>query len=278
MRRIVYGWALVAATLVAGRAQAAPTLEIRGAAVRIIVVPQRRSDVSVILMKANRALPVQISHFGETVSVTGDINHRGRGCLIGGGARGVRIRGRGDFSYESLPQLVALVPMNAKVTVSEAVFGAVGRSSSLELTNSGCGDWTVANVKGALHLDQFGSGHVRVGNAGSANLSVAGAGKVDLRVVAGGLRGLSSGSGDIHAMSVSGPMNVRIAGSGDIRAIGGEVTQMSVAIAGSGTVLFGGTAAALDGYVAGPGIVTVAKVTGAVKRQVFGAGAIRIGP
>ena len=277
MPRITTSLATVALTC-AGAAQAAPVLEIRGAAARVVVVPQNRSTISVFLVRANKRLPLSISHYGAKVTVTGDIGRKSRGCLINGGGQGARILGRGAFAYADLPQLVILTPMTVKISAGDAVFGTVGRSAAVDLTNSGCGDWTLANVSGPIRLNQFGSGHAWVGDVGGADLNVADAGKIDLRRVRSGVRAVSSGSGDVRAVLVNGPLNLRIAGSGDIRVTGGQVSALTVAIAGSGAVLFGGVARHLDASVAGPGVVTVAKVTGEVKQHVFGAGAVHVGP
>ncbi|MBA3810205.1 MAG: DUF2807 domain-containing protein [Caulobacteraceae bacterium] len=265
------------AALAAGAACAAPSVAIRGAAVRVVVIPEARSDVSVAFIKTNPRLPLKVSQLGEKVFVDGDIGHRPHGCLGWGGRRGVGIWGRGRIAYEDLPQIVVHAPMAVEVAAGDAVFGAIGRGDSVDLANHGCGDWTIGNVRGHLRLSQSGSGDANAGAAGSAEISVAGSGDVSTRQIAAGLSAVVRGSGDVVAASVSGPLDVNIAGSGDVRAGAGQVTRMNVAVAGSGDVTFGGVAQSLDASVAGSGDIRVAQVVGSVNKHVMGSGEVTIG-
>ena len=83
------------AALAAGSASAAPSVEIRGAAARVVVIPEARSDVSVTIIKTHPRLPLKVSQLGEKVFVDGDVGHRPHGCLGWGGRRGVGIWGEG---------------------------------------------------------------------------------------------------------------------------------------------------------------------------------------
>lgn len=257
--------------------RAAPTLDIRGAAVRIVVIPEVRPDVVVTLMRASGRLPIRIRAFGKNTFVTGDIGRRTHSCASFGTHRGVGIWGRGQIAYSDLPQLVARTPMDVKITVGEAVFGDIGRSTSLDLTNRGCGGWTVGNVAGRARINQAGTGDTRAGAATEADLSVAGPGDINFQAVHGGVTAVSSGNGNITVASLRGPFNVRIAGSGDVRAKSGFASTMNASIAGSGSVDFGGVARALRASIAGSGNIAVARVDGPVTRHVFGSGKVHIG-
>ncbi|MEP6968551.1 MAG: DUF2807 domain-containing protein [Pseudomonadota bacterium] len=263
--------------VVAGSASAAPSVEIRGAAARVVVIPEARSDVSVTIIKTHPRLPLKVSQLGEKVFVDGDVGHRPHGCLGWGGRRGVGIWGRGRIAYEDLPQIVVHAPMAVEVAAGDAVFGAIGRGDSVDLANRGCGDWTIGNVRGRLRLSQSGSGDANAGAAGSAEINVAGSGDIHTQAVAGGLSTAVRGSGDVTAASVSGPLDVNIAGSGDVRVRGGQVTRMNVAVAGSGDVTFAGVAQSLEASVAGSGDVHVAQVTGSVTKHVAGSGEVQVG-
>jgi hypothetical protein len=267
---------LLAAIGAAGAVHAAPTLRIRGAAARVVVIPEARSDISVSILKANPRLPLHVSRFGETITVQGDIGHRMHDCQTVLGRRAVLVWGRGRITYEDMPQLVVHTPLDVRISAGDAVFGAVGRSDSLDLANKGCGDWTIANVKGHMRLSEAGSGDARAGAADSADIMVAGSSDVALREIRAGLVAVSTGSGGITATSVGGPFNVRIAGSGDVKAGGGQVTDLKADVAGSGDVRFGGVAKSLTASVAGSGDVTVAVVTGPVSKRVFGPGEVTV--
>ena len=266
-----------AAAITASASVAAPTLDLRGAAVRLVVIPEARGDIQVSLTHASRVLPIRIHTFGKNTFVVGDVARRIHSCVSFGPHRGVGVWGRGTIPYEELPELVARTPMDVKIAAGDAVFGDVGRSASLDLTNRGCGGWTVANVVGRARINQTGSGDTRAGGAGEADLTVAGSGDINLQAVRGGVTAVSAGSGDITVASLQGPFNVRIAGSGDVRAKSGVATDVNAQVAGSGSIGFGGLARAVHASIAGSGDVDVAKVDGPVIKHVFGSGEVTIG-
>jgi hypothetical protein len=262
----------------AGATQAAPSVEIRHAAARVVVMPEARSDIVVTFAKTNSRLPLRESHFGSRTYIDGNVNHRVRGCRTAIGHQMVTIAGLGDVAVDDLPLIVIHTPMDVHLTAAEAVFGSVGRSDSLQFGNAGCGDWNIANVRGHMEISQAGSGDTHAGSAGSAELLISGSGDISTKDIHGGLSAVSAGSGDIQAASISGPFNARIAGSGDVRAAAGEASLMKVSIAGSGDVDFGGVAASLDASVVGSGDVHAGRVTGAVTRHLLGSGAVHVGP
>jgi hypothetical protein len=262
------------AALGAGGALAATALQIRGAAARVAIIPERRSDVRVIVLRTNPRLPLRIHSAGGRILITGDVSRRVRGCS----PHGVNLWGRGEVGYGELPFLVVRTPLAVRVSAGDAIFGVIGRSASVDLTNQGCGNWTIANVRGRLRLDQAGAGESRTGSAASADLSVAGSGRIVARSLAEGMTAVSSGSGDITVSEVSGPVDVRIAGTGDVTVAAGEVTHLEASIAGSGNIRMDGSAESLTASVTGSGDVVVAHVTGPVIRRMFGSGEVRVGP
>jgi hypothetical protein len=277
MRVRVIGGALAACLGACGAARAAPSLQIRGAAARVVVIPETRDDILVTVLEAKAPFPLKVTRFGEAVYIDGDVAHHVSGCPVVGGMAGVRIDGRGSFSAADLPRLAIRVPRNVQLTVGDGVSGAIGRTSSLDFATRGCGDWVIATVKGHLRLSDTGSGEVRTGAAGSADLSVAGSGSIAARDIHGDLTAISSGDGDISAASATGRVVVRIAGAGDVRILGGQARDLNISIAGSGSARYGGQAKGLSATVAGSGYVSVSQVSGPVKKQVFGAGEVQVG-
>lgn len=270
-------WLAGVAALAAAAGANAAGVEIRHAAMRVTVIPEARSDIEVTVLRQNPRMRITVSRLGDTVIVDGGLGFRGPNCTNFFGRRGVHIWGMGFVPYDSLPQVIVRVPVDARVGAGGAVFGNVDRSGSLELSNSGCGDWTVANVAGPLRVRMAGSGDVHAGAAGSADVRISGSSDVFLRSVRSGLDTSSSGSGNLTVSSVNGPLRVHIAGSGDVVANSGQVTQMVVGVAGSGDVRFGGVASSLDASVAGSGDVKVGRVTGPVNKRVFGSGSVNVG-
>jgi Putative auto-transporter adhesin, head GIN domain len=277
MREMLALAAMGVAALAASGASAAPGAEIRNAVARVIVIPENRSDVVVDVVKTNPRLPLHITQWGDTVHVDGNVGMRIHGCRSWLGKPSAWVWGIGNIGYDDMPQLVIHAPMDVRVGGGGAIFGSVGRAASVNLGNSGCGDWTVADTPGLLHVGNSGSGDVRAGAAGSADLHGSGSGDMSVRRVENGLTSATSGSGDVQAGFVNGPLHIHIAGSGDFRGHGGQVTDMDVAIAGSGDVTFAGVAQSLNASVAGSGDVTVAQVTGPVSKHVAGSGDVRVG-
>ena len=215
---------------------------------------------------------------GRQVTITGNVARRVRGCGVANATRSIRIWGRGETPLAGLPQIVLRTPMDVHISAGEAVFGVIGRTTNLDLTNQGCGAWTVANVDGRMRVDQAGGGLTRTGAAQSADLSVAGSGRLTTQAVGGAVTAVSSGAGDIDVVSTKGPIDARIAGAGSVRIARGEALRMKASIAGSGDIAFGGAVKDLNAMIAGSGRVRVARVAGTVSKRVFGAGNVVIGP
>lgn len=268
--------AAAAAFSMAGAASAA-SVDVKDAVARVTVIPENRSDIKVEIIAPNARLPLQVRSLGDRVIVDGDLDRKIRNCRGSGEARIVEVRGVGDIAWREMPQVVIRTPRDARVEAGGAVFGAVGRSASLTLSNAGCGDWTVANVEGQMKIRQAGSGDTRTGRAGSAQIRVAGSGNVATADIAGELDVDIAGSGDVAARSVQGPLKVSIAGSGDVTVAGGRATSMTASIAGSGDVDFRGTAGSLKASIAGSGDVRAREVTGDVSKTIMGSGAVTVG-
>ncbi len=277
---------VVSTLALAGAAQAAPSVLIKNAAVRVVVIPEARKDVQVAVVGPNPDMPpLEIRRDGDQVIVDGGLGVRmhwfgpgfGPRCSSRGGHARVHVFRRGWLGVNALPQVVVRTPLDAIVAARGAVFGAVGRSDSLLLTTAGCGDWTVANVKGPLKINDAGSGDVRAGASGGLTVQSAGSGDVTARAVSGPVMARIAGSGDVQVASVSGALDVSIAGSGDVNVQGGEASSMTVHIAGSGDVDFGGAARSLDASVAGSGDVRVGRMLGPVRKHIMGSGSVEIG-
>jgi hypothetical protein len=268
---------LAAVAAFAAAAAQAASIEVKDAAARVTVVPEDRSDIKVEVVSTNPRLPITVRTLAGRTIVDGDLERRIRSCRGAGDKASVEVRDRGSFAYADLPQVVIHTPRDVQIDTGGAVFGAVGRSASLNLGNSGCGDWTVANVAGEAKVSQAGSGDTRMGSTGSLRVRLAGSGDVAAADVKGGLDISIAGSGSAHVKSIAGPLEVSVAGSGDVDVLGGRATTMKVSIAGSGDVDFRGTADSLKVRIAGSGDVHAGQVRGEVSKTIMGSGSIRIG-
>jgi hypothetical protein len=267
--------AVLAAAMAGGAAQAAQ-VEI-DAAVRLTVIPEQRSDVKVEIVRTHPGLPLVVRTRNGGVRIEGGAARKIRECSKQNGRPVVHVMGVGEVRWEDLPQIVIRTPRDVDLGTGGAVFGTIGRAASVNLANAGCGDWTVANVDGALRISQASSGDARAGSAASAKLRLAGSGDITTAAIRGGAQIEMAGSGDVAMRSVSGPLDVRMAGSGDVTIDGGHAAPMAVSVAGSGNVTFRGVADALNARVAGSGDVRVKVVTGPVKKSIIGSGAVIVG-
>jgi len=269
---------LLAATaaLSAGAAQAA-SVEIKDAVVRVTVVPEDRKDIKIEVVRPNGQLPLTVRTLGDRTILDGDLDRRIHNCRSSGETSWVDVRRVGKIGWAEMPQVVIHTPRDVRVDAGGAVFGSVGRSSSLDLDNAGCGDWTLANVEGEAKISQAGSGDTRMGSAGSLRIRVAGSGDVSAADIKGPLDVNIAGSGDAMIKSVSGLLEISIAGSGDVSVGGGRATDMKVSVAGSGDVDFRGSADSLRARIAGSGDVHATEVKGPVSKTIMGSGSVRVG-
>ncbi len=289
-----------AALLAAGAAQAGPSVEFKHAAARVTVIPQQRSDVKVMMQTTNASLPLNVRVEGDRTIVDGDLDGltgKIRSCQVRNGEASVTIHGVGRVAWKDMPQVIVYVPMDAQVGASGAVFGSIGRSASLKLSNAGCGDWTVGNVAGEFRLNNAGSGDTKAGSSATAQINLAGSGDASLGAVSrdlsikiggsgdveagaigGGLSVQIGGSGDTTVASVNGQVDIAIAGSGDVAIRGGRASALSASIAGSGDVMFGGVASTVSAKIAGSGDVRLAQAVGPINKSVVGSGSVIVGP
>ncbi len=269
---------VLAVSALAGAANAATDLEIKDAVVRVVVIPEARSDVKVEVVKRNAALPMDMRVDGDTVKIDGNLGRNAiRNCSAHNGKTHVTVRDKGDINYEDMPQIIVRTPMDVKVRVGGAVFGQIGASGSVNLGNVGCGDWKVADTRGLLRLSQAGSGDVEAGRSGGLEVRIAGSGDVVAGAVATSAKVEIAGSGDVEIASATGDVEARIAGSGDIAIRGGRASRLDASIAGSGDISFDGAVGSVKAQIAGSGDVNVKRVEGAVEKRVMGSGGVNIG-
>ncbi len=271
------GLAASIALLAATGAAAEPKLAISQAVARVTIVPEDRTDIAVAIIRNNPRFPLSVMRFGDAVMVKGNLGGRSANCNGMFGHRRVEVFGLGSVTDNDIPEVVIHTPMKVTLKADGAVFGAVGRGAGVTISNAGCGDWAVANQSGPLRVSLAGSGDLHAGAAAATEVSLSGSSDVFMGAAHGGLTARISGSGDVTADEVDGPLQANITGSGDVKVRGGAVSEMKVAVAGSGDVRFGGVAGSLDASVAGSGDVSAARVTGLVTKHIAGSGDVTVG-
>lgn len=294
MKPVIAAAAITAVAVLAAPAFASsgPEVEIRHAVARVAVIVEDRTDVAVEVEQGTSGLPViQVSSVGNAVRIDGGLRRRGflnrsdgiRNCRSGpedgqpGAGASVEVRDVGRVNLSDAPLIVIRTPRSVSIDASGAVFGSVGRgAASVDLGNSGCGNWNVANTEGPVSLGISGTGNIRAGTSTALEVSLSGAGSV----TAGATRALDvsvSGVGDVIIARVDGPAEISVSGAGDVAVRAGAVPNLSVSVSGVGDVDFDGVATDVDASVSGAGDVNIARATGSVERSVSGVGDIRIG-
>src|SRR4051794_2203272 len=152
MRLAIALFAAASTLCAAGAAAAAPSVEIKDAVARVTVVPEDRADVKVEMVSTNGSLPLEVRTMGSGTVISGNLAHRITDCRTRGDHPHAYVRGVGDIPYDAMPQIVIHTPKAVSIETNGAVYGTVGRSGSIDLENSGCSAWTLADVAGDATL------------------------------------------------------------------------------------------------------------------------------
>ncbi len=257
----------------AAQAASAADVELRHTAARVVVIPENRADVSLVVAYGNSKLPKIMVHMeGDKLVADGKLDMHGINCHD----NSISVSGYGDQAIADLPVVTIRVPMDAHVSVGGGAFGEVGATKSLEFSEGGCGSWKIADIADKGEINIGGSGNVVTGAIGEAEVNIGGSGNFKATHL-GKLEGNIGGHGNITADSITGDSEINIGGSGDVNLANGNSPRMEVNVAGSGHVTFGGEVHDLEVNIVGSGDVHVKKVTGNVSKSVMGSGRIDIG-
>jgi len=276
MRLKIGVFAAAAVVCAASAAAAAPGIEIRDAVARVVVIPEDRPDVKVEMLTTNRDLPLEVRQTGSGVTIDGGLAHRIRDCHAGSEHPWTYVRGVGRVDYRDMPQVVIHTPRAVTLESNGAIVGAIGRSTKLEVENSGCGAWTIADVAGDAVLRDSGVGAIRMGQAQRLDARLSGVTNIHATKVAD-LEVSLSGTGGLTLNELTGPMEAHVSGAGHVKVLQGNAGAVRANISGVGGIDFGGQAQSLDAQVSGIGGIRVKSVTGAVTKQVSGIGHVTIG-
>lgn len=266
----------VAALGVAGAAHAA-SVEIRDAVARVTVIPEDRADVKVEFLTANADLPLSVHMTGGDTIIDGGLDRRISGCHQRHESSVAHVRGVGQVRYENVPQVVVRTPKAVIVRANGVVFGTIGRSASLDMNNSGCSSWIVADVAGAVVIEDSGAGSVKMGTSGRLDVRLSGASEIHATQIRQGLEASLSGVGSVSVDDLAGPVGARVSGVGKIRVADGHAGAVRASVSGLGSIELGGVAQSLDASISGLGNIRVRQVTGSVSKSVTGGGQVTIG-
>jgi hypothetical protein len=264
------------AALIGGTGEAA-SLEIRDAVARVTIVPEARSDIRVEVIRPNGDLPLSLETRGDRTVLDGGLAHRIRSCHGEGEKVRVSVRGVGQVGWDEMPEVVVHAPREVAIETNGAIQGVIGRSASLDLHNSGCSGWTIADVAGDAAIHESGAGSVRMGAAERLAIRVSGAANIHAVQARDGLDAQLSGAGGVRVDWVQGPVEARVSGVGRVKVADGRASTLRASVSGLGAVEFGGEADALDASISGLGSIRVKAVDGPISKSVSGGGHISIG-
>jgi hypothetical protein len=276
MRPLIALCASAALAAVAGAANAA-SVDIRDAVARVTVVPENRADVKVEMLTVNPKLPLEVRTEGAQTVVDGGLRHRIGGCHARGDNPSAWVHGVGRVEKDAIPQVVIHTPKAVVVSSNGVVIGSVGRSGSVDLHDSGCSNWTIADVAGDAVIKESGEGSLRMGAANRLELHLSGAANIHAVRVRQAMSALLSGAGGVELEQLDGSLDAHVSGVGRVRVGGGHATDVHASVSGVGGVDFGGVAQNLDASISGFGSVRVNQVTGNVTKSVSGAGHVSVG-
>jgi len=233
------------------------SVKLKNIAANVVVTPEARSDVALSVFYGVSKLPkIMVRMDSGTLVADGQLDKKNINCH---GSEAVSVSGHGRMSLSELPTIIIKVPMDAKISASGASYGKIGPSTNLSFASGGCGQWDAANITNNAKLAIGGSGDIYTGATQSLKLAIGGSGKA----VVGKLNG---------------PAKISIGGSGGGFIKDGLVTELDVAIGGSGDVVINAEVKDIKLSVAGSGDVRIAKHTGTLKKAIIGSGNIKIGP
>jgi hypothetical protein len=182
----------------------------------------------------------------------------------------------GEVDEAAMPQVVVHTPRAVVVSSNGAVFGSIGRAGSVQLDDSGCSAWTVADVAGEATIRESGEGSLRMGSADRLDVHLSGAASIHVVQVRQGLNALLSGAGGVEVGRLDGALEAHVSGVGRVRVDDGHASLLHASVSGVGGVDFGGTADSLDASISGFGSIRVKQVTGPVTKSISGAGHVTI--
>lgn len=213
------------------------------AALKVVVIPERRSDIAV----ERGAEGFELAREGQALFITDGFDAAdGRNCPE-------RLPATG------LNTIIVRTPMDVDIHSSGAVVGEVGAARALRLATGGCGTWRASSAAAAASLVQAGGGSIELGAANK------------------GLAARLTGDGQVKVGEVQGPLAADVQGRGRMALAGGVNPKAQLRLAGPGEIVHAGQVGTLEAELSGSGRIHVEVVTGQVRKVVGGMGQVTWG-
>ena len=209
-------------------------LRIDNAIARVKVIPEARSGIAVGVQQGKSGPPLRITRAGASVVIDGQEPQAGFSFVPQWLSRWFR-KDRCPAEAPGVPMVTAHVPMNTRVSISGAISGEIGGTTTLSFNARGCGDWRLGPVERQLVID-------------------------------------TSSTGRIRAAKVGGTLAIHSSGSGGIAIDSGHIPTARIILLGPGGVSHKGSMGGLFAEVKSSGVIKVKEIYGLVDAEVVGSG------
>lgn len=264
-----------ASALVPAGARAAE-LVLEGLVARVTVLPEARSDFAVEVRPGSGSLPsVTISREGGRTLLTSGVEVGA--CTRVDGRMRVGLRDGSQAEMSEAPDVIIHAPRAFSLSGDNSgLIGQIGPAEDLDISQSGCAFWDVANVAGTLRAEMSGGARLTAGTSRSALLGASGGAAITTGAVAD-LVAEASGGGAIRVASVSGAAEATASGGGRIEIESGQGSTLRAHASGGGRIVHRGEVAALHATASAGGQIEVFQVENVVSRFVSAGGQVVVG-
>lgn len=262
------------AMAVAGQAAAAE-LVFRDVVARVVVIPEARSDIQVEVSPGRDGAPtVRVARSGDTVTVSG--GSRVRQCNFDGDGSGwIRLSNGPRVDMQDAASVTVRAPRDVRISGGGAILGSIGRSQTLSIEQSGCANWTAADVAGVFQAEISNGANLRAGAAPTARLTATNGGAV--RVVrAERLEAIATNGGHVKASAAPGVVSATATGGGVVSIDGGATRSLTGVATGGGSIRHKGRVGELDANATGGAVIRVEHAGRVLSRSARGGSSVVI--
>jgi hypothetical protein len=270
MRALLGTGAAALALAMAGQAAAAE-LVFDETVARVVVIPEARADIQVEVRPGRNGAPaLRVVRIGDRVSVSG--GSRVRQCNFDGDSGWIKLKGGPRIDMDDAAYVTVRAPRDVRISGGGAILGSIGRSQTLRLDQSGCANWTAADVSGDLHAALSNGASLKAGAARTAHLTATNGGAV--RVVrAERLEATAVGGGVVKA-NTAGVVVATATGGGMVSIEGGASRSLAGTAAGGGHIRHNGRVGELDADASGGAVIRVAQAGRVLSRSARGGSSV----
>ena len=273
--RVLLGTGAAALAVAMAGQSAAAELVLDDAVARVVVIPEARADIQVEVAPGRNGAPaVRVSRSGDTVTVSG--GSRIKMCNFDqDGESWLMLKGGDRIEMDDIASVTVRAPRDVRISGGGgAILGSIGRSQTLNIEQSGCANWTAADVAGPLTAEMSAGANLRAGSTPSARLSADSGGAV--RVVrADRLEATATAGGAVKAVS-AGVVEATATGGGVVSIDGGSSRSLTGTATGGAHIRHKGQVGELEANASGGAVIRVAHASRVLSSSSHGGSSVVI--